>query len=124
MDSKPLYGRGLVIDTYDQPEVLRDRPTTVAILRIEEGNQVTAEDVELFTRVWEKRSRFHRVLGGSRTKAGALELVLANAGTRGRDEDMGRMRSWLEERVLPWYILPPKLTYSLHYWLDPERPTA
>ena len=124
MDSKPLYGRGLVIDTYDQPEVLRDRPTTLAILRVEEGHRVSTEDINLFTRSWEKRSAFHRVLGGKLTQGGALEIILANAGTAGRDEDMGRIRSWLEERILPYYILPPHLTYSLYYWLDPERPTA
>ena len=89
MDSKPLYGRGLVIDTYDQPEVLRDRPTTLAILRVEEGHRVSTEDINLFTRSWEKRSAFHRVLGGKLTQGGALEIILANAGTAGRDEDMG-----------------------------------
>ena len=124
MDSKPLYGRGLVIDSHDQPEVLRDRPTTLAILRVEEGSKTTPEDVEAFQREWERRSDFHRLLGGRVTRGGALELILANAGTAGRDEDLGRIRSWLEERILPTRILPPGLTYNLHYWLDPERPTA
>lgn len=124
MDSKPLYGRGLVVDSYDQPEVLRDRPTTVAILRVEEGRQFTAEDLALFQRHWEHRTKFHRVIGGKLTEAGAIELILAYAGTKRAAEDISQIRRRLTDKILPKYVLPPHLTYSLHYWLDPERPSA
>jgi len=117
--SKPLYGRGIVIDTYDQPAELRDRPTTVAILTAD--TELPGWLFPAFQDAYEEGSKLHRVLGGKINDDNTSEIVLAYAGTKGRDEDMGQIRARLASTVLTQLLLPAHVTYTLRYWLDPER---
>ncbi|QUE25537.1 hypothetical protein SEA_BELMONTSKP_59 [Microbacterium phage BelmontSKP] len=115
---KRLFGRpGVVIESYDMPNTVRKRVTTLAVLHAPVG--LNAPTLQAFKAAYEKRTRHHRFLGGWVNDDGSMDVILAYSG--GREEDLGQIRRWLERRILNWYSLDPGV-YTLRYWHDPERP--